>query len=404
MQLSARSDGEKVVVFDNAGSEIPYRIPALAQTPEGDIIALCDYRYSKADIGMVKNGKVDIIYRLKDRQTGEWGPVETLAAAFGEGDDNIAFGDPCVVADKDSEKLLVLGCVGNVSFPKGTHDNHQGVARFYSEDGGKKWSSYEDIGDQFLTRLDQRENGPVRSFFVASGKIEQSDKIKTGDYKRIYAALLVKDNEGKNVNYVFFSDDLGGEWKLLGDINDCPVPEGGDEAKVVELPDGNVMISSRIKGGRAINLFRYTDINDGTGQWDKTAVSDSSVNGIVASTNACNGEILCIPVVNNENSAESWLLLQSVPLDAEGKRAEVGINFKELNNPSGYSSESLAKDWDGYYTVTPSSSAYSTMLLNQDSTISFFYEENVKDGGYDLIYCELPVEEITAGKFSPRKI
>ncbi|MGI6243972.1 MAG: exo-alpha-sialidase, partial [Prevotella sp.] len=35
---------EEVVVFDNAHSDIPYRIPALTYTRDGKLIAVCDYR------------------------------------------------------------------------------------------------------------------------------------------------------------------------------------------------------------------------------------------------------------------------------------------------------------------------------------------------------------------------
>lgn len=389
------------VVFDNAASDVPYRIPAIAKNKDGDLIAVCDYRYSKADIGMAENGKLDLKYRIKNAENGEWGDIKTLAAAFGEGDDNVAFGDPCIVADRESDNVLVLSCVGNVSFPKGTHENHQGVARFYSRDGGHSWSGYEDIGDQFLSQLDKRENGEVRAFFIGSGKITQSRLIKNGDFYRLYCAVLVKDKEGTKINYVFFSDDFGGNWILLGDINDCPIPSGADEPKTEELPDGSVVISSRIKGGRAFNIFRYDDIAHGKGKWAQMAVSDSQINGVKASMNACNGEIMVVPVVNNETGLSSYLLLQSVPMDEEGKRAKVGINFKELKDIEDYNSPlNLSKDWDGDFLVTSHSSAYSTMVTDADHNIAFFYEENLANGGYDLIYRNLSLEEITGGKFS----
>lgn len=389
-------------IFNNKDSEVPYRIPAIATTKNGNLIALADYRYSKADIGMVPNGKLDIRYRIKDSYTGEWGQEKTLAKAYGEGDQNIAFGDPCVVADRLSDNILVTCCSGNVSFPKGTHENHQGWVAFLSEDGGESWSEPWNLDQQVFDILDKRADGPIQAFFIASGKITQSNKIKNGDFYRLYCAALVKTNDKKvKANYVFYSDDFGKNWNLLGEVDDCPVPAGADEAKTEELPDGSVMISSRISGGRLINIFKYTDVAKGEGKWMDPAESNKSVNGVIASSNACNGEIMILPVEKNSDNSQAWILLQSVPLDSNGKRAEVGINYKILETTEDYSSPSaLSADWDGIYMITPESSAYSTMSLENDNSIAFFYEENVYNGGYDLIYKKITIDDITDGAYS----
>lgn len=393
---------ETFIVFDNATSEVPYRIPAIAETRNGDLIAVADYRYSKADIGMAKNGKLDLRYRIKDGKTGEWGEVKTLVSAFGEDENNIAFGDPCIVADRESDKILVTSCSGNVSFPKGTHDNHQGWARFYSEDGGKTWSGYEEIGNQVFDILDNRADGPINAFFIGSGKISQSNKVKVDDFYRIYCAALVRINDGKTkVNYVFYSDDFGKNWKLLGDVDDCPIPFGADEPKVEELPDGNILISSRVSGGRAFNIFYFDNIEEGKGRWGKMETSNASVNGVAASSNACNGETLCVPVVRNSDGKTGWLLLQSVPLNTNGLRANVGINYKDISNLNDcYTPSAISADWNGKYEVTPKDSAYSTMVLNKNGELAFLYEENSFNGGYDIVYKTISIDTLTDGKYS----
>ena len=389
------------IVFDNFNSEVPYRIPAIACNRKGDLIAVSDYRYSHADIGMVENGKLDLRYRIKDGTTGKWNEIKTLAYAKETEDGLVSFGDPCIVADRESDRVLLTSCCGNVSFPKGSHENHQGWARFYSEDGGFTWSDYEDISNQIYQQLDLREDGPIRCFFIGSGKITQSRIIKNGDYYRLYCAALVKINNGKNVNYVFFSDDFGLNWKLLGDVNDCPVPNGGDEPKTEELPDGSVIISSRTSGGRYFNIFNYEDIGKGIGNWNVMSLSDRKVNGITASANACNGEILIIPVKRMSDGVEVNLLLQSVPFGPDG-RTNVGINYKVLESYDDYKTpESIAKDWDGKYEITHLSSAYSTMLVDNDDNIAFLYEEDYKDDGYNLVYIKLSIPEITDKQFVP---
>lgn len=399
-QAEAFTANDEFVVFDNKASEVPYRIPAIASLPGGDLIALVDYRYSGKDIGMAPDGKVDIRYRIYDAETGEWGEVETLAAAGDYDGVFTAFGDPCVAADSGSKQILVTTCSGNVSFPKGTHDNHQGWARFSSTDGGKTWDGPIDLAPAVFDMLDKRNDGPIRSFFIGSGKITQSRTIKNGDFYRLYCAALVKTGKGEHVNYVLYSDDFGRNWSLLGDVNDCPVPYGADEPKAEELPDGSVLVSSRIKGGRAFNVFNYTDVAAGTGKWGDMAVSNLSNNGVMASANACNGEILVIPVVD-ATGRETNLLLQSVPFGPE-KRSHVGINYKELNADT-YSPDAIATDWDGLFEISDTSSAYSTMCLDNRGNIAFLYEENAANNGYDIVYKNFSVEDITSGAYRYKK-
>lgn len=387
---------ERFTVFQNPSSAgVPYRIPAIAKAQNGDLIAVADYRYSKADIGMATNGKLDLRFRIKDHATGEWGEVKTLAAAKGSGASNIAFGDPCIVADRESNRVMVTSCCGNVSFPGGTHENHQGWARFYSEDGGQTWSDYTDISDQVFEQLDKRSDGNIRCFFIGSGKICQSTTVKVGDYYRIYCAALVKVGNGTNTNYVFYSDDFGLNWKLLGTPDDCPIPSGADEPKAEELPDGSILVSSRIGGGRFYNIYHFTNTETGEGKWGDMATSSRSVNGIYASSNACNGETLCVPVMRKSDSKKMFLLLQSVPF-GPSDRSHVGINYKELADLGDFHTPTgLAKDWDGKFEVTERASAYSTMTLDAGNNVAFFYEENYSDGGYDMVYKKYTIEELT---------
>lgn len=390
---------DRFVVFETPTTGTPYRIPAIAKTLNGDLVAVADYRYSKADIGMATNGKLDLRFRIKDHATGEWGEVQTLIAAKGSGSTNVAFGDPCIVADRESNRVMVTSCCGNVSFPNGTHANHQGWARMYSDNGGKTWSDYTDISQQVFGQLDKRSDGQIRCFFIGSGKIVQSTTVKVGNYYRLYCAALVKVNDGTNTNYVFYSDDFGENWHLLGTPDDCPIPSGADEPKAEELPDGSVLVSSRIGGGRYYNIYHFTNTATGEGAWGTMAISNSSVGGITASSNACNGETMSVPVVRVADGKKMFLLLQSVPF-GPSDRSNVGINYKELADLADFRLGSdIAKAWDGKIQVTNLTSAYSTMTLDADNDVAFFYEENNKNSGYDMVYKKYSIEEITGGDY-----
>lgn len=84
-------------------------------------------------------------------------------------------------------------------------------------------------------------------------------------------------------------------WKVLGGVNVAPIPSGADEPKAEELPDGSILCSSRIYGGRAYNIFHFTNSEKAEGYWDKRANSNASNNGVIAESNSCNGETMIVP-------------------------------------------------------------------------------------------------------------
>ncbi len=386
---------------------IPYRIPGIATAFNGDLIAVADYRHSRADIGMATNGRIDIHARISKDNGKTWGDIFPIVEGLGGNAPDltsmyVAFGDPCIVADRESSRVMVLTCSGNVSFPNGTRDNHQGIARFYSEDNGQTWGQPVDISEAIYEQFDKRVNGGIRCMFIGSGKISQSSTIKVGDYYRLYCAPLVKLADGSNVNFVLYSDDFGGTWKVLGGVDVSPIPSGGDEPKADELPDGSILISSRTSGGRIYNIYSFTNTETGEGSWGTAVWSNSANNGTVAVSNSTNGEIMFVPVMRNADSKMMYLMLQSVPFGSG--RANVGIYYKEFESLADFvTPDSLAKDWDGRHQASYLSSAYSTMCLQADNTVGFIYEEDTygtSGGGYTIVYKNYSIEQITDSAYS----
>lgn len=385
---------------------IPYRIPAIATASNGDIIAVADYRHSRADIGMASYGRIDLHARISKDNGKTWGEIFPIVEGKGKQSPdfmNVGFGDPCIVADRESSKVMVLSCAGNVSFPNGTRNNHQNIARFYSNDNGATWSEPVDIADDIYAMWDKSKNhGPVKAMFIGSGKITQSQTIKVGDYYRLYCAVLLKNNSGTNTNFVLYSDNFGETWDVLGGVETSPIPSGGDEPKADELPDGSVIISSRCTGGRYYNIFSFTNSEKAEGSWGTMAFSGSSNNGVTAVSNSCNGEVLLVPVVRNADEKKMYLILQSVPFGPS--RSNVGIYYKELETLADFVTPAkIAADWDGDHQSSYLSSAYSTMCWQQDSTIGFLYEEDTygtSGGGYTIVYKNYSLEYITDSAYT----
>ena len=384
--------------------DTPYRIPAIATAKNGNIIAVADYRHSRADIGMATNGRIDLRARISKDNGETWGDIFDIIQGKGaagidasNNDMYVGFGDPAIVADRESNRVLVISCSGNVSFPNGQRNNHQGIAHFYSEDCGETWSTPVDRSESVYAQFDNTQHGPVRAMFVGSGKISQSQYIKVGDYYRIYCAVLVKNVNGTHVNFVLYSDNFGESWTVLGGGEVSPIPSGGDEPKADELPDGSVIISSRTTGGRIYNIFSYTDSEKAEGSWGTAKYSNSSNNGTIAVSNSTNGEIMFVPAKRKADDKKVYLALQSVPLGSG--RANVGIYYKELETLEDFiSPEAIAADWDGRHQSSYVAGAYSTMTLQHDNNIGFLYEEDTygtSGGGYTIVYKNYSIEYIT---------
>ena len=172
------------------------------------------------------------------------------------------FGDPCIVADRETNDVLVLSCSGDISFPSGTREHHQGIARFVSTDFERFWSAPTNLAESIYSQFDDSKRGPIRAMFIGSGKIHQSRYTKAGSHYRLYCAVLVRDVNATMCNYVLYSDDFGVNWKVLGGADIASHPPGADEPKAEELPDGSVVISSRCNGGRYHNVYSFTNAKE----------------------------------------------------------------------------------------------------------------------------------------------
>lgn len=373
-----------------------YRIPAIATAGNGDLIAVADYRYSGADIGMTQQA-TDLRVRISKDNGATWGDVKTLAAGQGTSAAkaiNTGYGDACLVADRESGKALVVCAAGNVGFPSGTRTSHLYCVTFLSEDNGQTWSGPTDITEQIYVPFDSsKTHGPIKSMFIGSGKIHQSRYTKVGEYYRLYCVAVFNNASNVHQNSVIYSDDFGATWKVLGSVEDSPIP-GGDEPKAEELPDGSILLSSRCTGGRYFNIFTPTDIAKGEGSWGTVAFSGSSNSGTTALSNACNGEILVVPAIRKADNKQVYVALQSVPLGSG--RANVGIYYKELASLADFNTPSnFAANWDGCYQVSKLGSAYSTMCVQANDSIAFLYEEETYGADYNIVYKTYSLEKLT---------
>ena len=386
-----------VTVFDtNVASRHYYRIPAIVQQPDGKLLAIADNRHSSnSDIG--GNQGIDIVGRVSDDSGETWG--DTFIIADGnqrrEGFEN-SHGDAAAVVDRETGKMLVMCASGKQGFNGSTLANPLLVGRYTSDDG-TTWTGLDVTSEIYGIFAGEPE---VNALFFSSGRICQSNLIKHGEYYRIYSAICGPENVGC---LVLYSDDFGQTWQALGGPQVRPTTTPfGDEAKIEELPNGNVLLSCRSKqtatSGRLFNIYDYA-----TDSWGEMAVSDDPESGTYSEDCSCNGEVLIVPVIRTSDGQEVHLALQSVPR-GEG-RQRVSIYYKPLLNADDYDEPSdFSWGWK-YYQVTENYSAYSTMILTADGNIAFFYEDcndNNSTSAYDLLFQTLPIERITDGRYKKK--
>ena len=376
-----------------------YRIPAIAKTSTGRLIAVSDYRYSLDDIGRYNFGTanpgIDLVIRMSDDNGKTWGPTKTIAkGSCVRNTNNCAYGDAAIaVVD---QKVLVMGAAGDVMFGNGSATAHNRTVRIFSEDNGVTWTAPQDISETLFIGDDATIQNGYTAFF-GSGKLAVDENYNNTGKARIYGAMLIKKEGCNNAIYAIYTDDFGVTWSILGGSQTHIT--ANDEPKVEILPSGQILLSVRRGGGRQFNVFTYTDKATNAGSWN------SNVNGCDnGGSNTCNGEIYVVDAKKPDGSAVK-LLLQSQPKGGSGlyDRRDVTIWYKEITNAA-YTSSQIAGNWIQGMQVSTQQSAYSAMALQDDGKIAFFFEEAPCYGddqakGYCMVYTPLTIDQITKGNY-----
>ena len=364
-----------------------YRIPAFAVTNDGTLLAVTDLRYTDStDLGYGHG--IDLLIKRSEDNGKTWS-ADTNITNIPHGNPD-GYGDAAIVADRESNDVLILCVHGTKKYQNGNYSTtdpnaYLHVIKYLSHDGGKTFSDEQDISDMIFGF-----NASWKSLFFGSGRIMQSRYIKTGNHYRIYSALLSRGYS----NTVVYSDDFGSTWHVLGDATNSPIL-GGDEAKVEELPDGSVVLSSRNGpggAGRLINIFSYTNPATGAGNWNTTGSLNIGPTG-----RGTNGEILIVKARKTGTKEPVYLAFQSLP-DGPG-RSNVTIHWRKLTNGTINVNDFVsAAEWNSYL-VQDGDSAYSTMDVQRDGGIGFLYERNTRGHDYDIAYKNLPIDVITNGAY-----
>ncbi len=356
----------KVLVFDMGedGSRY-YRIPALVTAADGSLVALADKRGDA--LGDLPN-TISIVAKRSTDGGKTWSDAVTIAQ--GNAAEGKTYGDPAVVLDRNTGKLVAV-FAGDTGFFVSTPTNRAGFYVSTSSDNGITWTEPRAITDQVY-------QSNWYGAFCASGSM-----LQTADGKIMFVSntrLSSKQYVADVYEFVCCSEDGGETWSVINNDSRIPAAGNGNESKLVETSDGTLIMSIRSSG-----LRRFSKSTDGGKTWSPA----ETVKDLIEPD--CNGDIIVYPSTDGQTR-----MLHSLPANASTRR-DVAI----------YLSYDEGKTWPVKKQLLDTYSAYSSLTVLPDGTIGCLVEEGKWDSnipgedGFRIYYMNFTLDWLTDGADAP---
>jgi sialidase-1 len=328
-----------------------WRIPALLALSDGSLLAVNDKRkYNEGDLPQ----DIDIVARRSTDNGRTWSEPVTIAEGRGV---KKGFGDPALVETETGEVICVFA--GGNGYFQSTEEDPIRLFVTCSLDGGKTWSEPEDItfqiwGTKALNPNCRKYRG---SFFSSGNGLRLTRGLHKG--RIMFAVPMLCKEEWVSDNFVVYSDDNGRSWQ----VSECAF--NGDEAKMVELVDGRVLLSTRQDGPRGYNISEDGGVHWGTqGYWPEMT------------TNACNGDM--IRLLATDQGGERNVLMHSIPNSMDRENVTIFFSYDE------------GKTWQDPLLLFNGPSVYSSLTVLKDGTVGAYIEQN-PNGACELWFINIPL-------------
>jgi Neuraminidase (sialidase) len=323
-----------------------FRIPALATTKSGCIISVCDARYTGCgDLP----GTIDVVQRRSIDNGTTWDSMKIIGHYA-----SVGAGDPALVHDRTNGTVWCLFASNSGLFAS-TPTNRIEVNVISSTDEGVTWSSPRIIsGSVYKTGW--------YGAWVASGAALQT---RAG---RLCAAVGVRENSGTTItNFMIYSDDHGTTWHSASGR----AYTSGDEAKLLDLNNGTMMINIRNSDYRRINTSLDSGNTWGTAYLDN-ALPDP----------ACNGDLIRYTSTLDGYNKNRVLFSNCANINLR-KNLTVRISYDE------------ASTWTYSRVIDTGVTAYSAMTILADGSIGLYYE---KGSSMRMVFAKFNLEWLTTGR------
>jgi sialidase-1 len=366
---------ETQTIFPFAPNNRPnYRIPALAFAPNGDLLAIAERRND----GIGDIGDHDLVLRRSSDGGRTWGPIELI---FADGGRDCTDATVCIDAERRRIFLLFLR-------------DKKRFAYLSSDDSGGSWHGpvmiHEAVTRPEWDRLGLDSAKPDASGAAIDPESHGQRKVKewSKNWNQRYGVgpgaggvqltkgahqgrLLVgarhkeKDADGKTVGYshVIYSDDHGESWHLGPNVI-----RNGNECRLVELPDGDVMMNARNANpaDEPDNSRRLVSVShDGGDTWDPAYRDDALVSTTVHAG---------LRVYRHAGSPNDGILLFSNPASPIRTKQHP---YGRYNLTVRWSRDS-GQTWSAGRPIYPHPCSYSDMAILPDGTVAIVYERSPK--------------------------
>jgi autotransporter-associated beta strand protein len=230
------------------GDITDYRIPALAVAPNGNLLAFVEARRGGYDPGSHAGSWDDIVCKVSTDGGATWGPMQTLATSYGPGNSNLYdYSDPRVVTLSSGTILLFYDQWPDTppaTYVTGLNPDPSCSSVAYmisSTDNGQTWSAPVNLNTQMRDpSWSELDTGPGIGIQLRW----QTDPSRNG---RIvipaYTYVGTVPPTATSHALTEYSDDGGVTWQHSNLTN-----VDADEAQVVELTNGNLLMDARAEG------------------------------------------------------------------------------------------------------------------------------------------------------------
>ncbi|MET3809219.1 sialidase family protein [Arthrobacter sp. UYEF3] len=366
----AAPDVEHVLAVRGVGGYRQYRIPALAVSVRGTVLAAYDGRPNLDDLP----SPIDLLLRRSTDSGRTWGSQQVVRTGVGLS----GFGDPSLLVDAETGRIFMFHAAGTrAGFFEARaglqpEDDVQHCDLSFSDDDGVTWGHRRITGQLKLRpATGGAEDRAITGIFASAG---QGVQIHAGPFRGRLVQQFVVLAGGGIMAASAYSDDHGENW-VLGDlIGAGPDGIGANENKVAVLADGRLLLHSRA------TPRRLAAVSDNGGQsWSPLRpvedLPDPSDNGSLVRFDG----LPTVTAFASETTA-AWLLASNNQ-DEQLRRNTV----LSLSPDNGLT-------WPAKLCVCPGSSAYSTAARLPDGNIGVFYE---RQGYREIVFISVPAKQLS---------
>lgn len=350
---------EKIDLFEARQDDYAlYRIPGLAVTTKGTVLAYCEARRT----GKSDWDTIDLYLRRSTDGGKTWSPRQKIADVPGPktknpvalaqnlaNSDDVTYNNPVAIVDRDGT-VHFLFCL-------------EYARCFYlrSDDDGQTFTPPVEITAAFEKFRPEYEwkvlaTGPAHGIQLKSGRLVVPAWLSTGTGGHAHRP---------SVTATITSDDHGRTWQR-GEIAVPNTPEWifPNETVVVELADGRVMLNVRSESKQHRRIVVYS--RDGATQWSQPRFDESLLEPICMAS---------IARFSTRPAADKHRILFANPHNlerADGKAKEGGS--RDRRNLSIKLSYDEGQTWPMSKSLEPGYSAYSDLAVLPDGTALCLYE------------------------------